>query len=278
MTGRSVDHAGRSALDALADAALFVIDELTPGDLLAAITPERLGARSGYAPSSVRYQLSRGAPKSKTTSAPAASVLPGAQPLPVVTRKRWAFDREHVLLIALRALAEHRRRVAETSVNRYLAALTAAGRDGDLGPLVAAIKADLDASTPGATEQGSALTSERVRSIAVAAADASADIARQLRLDQQQRLAQYLPVYDLAMAMTGRVLRDGISAGDLALQVSLLLEGIAQRRRFDPSVDERRALDAVLSIFQGLTRPADQPGSRGPVATFVAELGRGRPG
>lgn len=246
--------AARSALDALADAALHVIDELTPGDLLAAITPERLGDRSGYAPSSVRYQLSR-APREPVPRA-ATGAVAGADPLPIVARKRWAFDREHVLLIALAAAGEHSRANVVEAVSRYLDALTQAEQNKDLGPLAAAIQADLDASTPGATEQASAMTSARVRSIAVAAADGSPEIARELRAEQSARLDLYDPVYERALAITGRVLREGVSLRDLASHVSLLLEGVAQRRRFEPAVDERLVLDAVLAIFKGLTRPA----------------------
>ncbi len=263
----NLGSAARTGLEALADAALLVIDELSAGDLLAAITPERLGARSGYAASSVRYQLSRveraPAPQHQDeTTAEASRVTPPP-------RKRWAFDREHVLLIALSALAARQRQAAEESVARYLSALSELKATGDPRALAQAVQADLDIYTPGATADATALTSERVQSIAVAAADGSIEIARQLRRHQDERLHLYLPVYEHTLTLSGRVLRDGVTLLDLAKQVSFLLEGVAQRRRSEPALDESHVLRTVLAIFHGLTRPGNDTEALDPEAALV---------
>jgi ribosomal protein L28/DNA-binding transcriptional ArsR family regulator len=257
----------RSTLRVLSAATLAVIDELTAGDLLAAVTPERLGAQTGYAPSSIRYQLSRLRRDAEaTTDAHVSGAGTGS--------KRWAFDREHLLLVALEALAIRQQEAAQRSAELYLVALRELARTGEMTALGLAIQANLDAFTPGATENENISATERAWAVAVAAADGSVEVARRLRRAQADQVAEYHPVYELALEITGRTPRAGIDVGDIAQQINLFLEGVATRRRFEPALDESKILGSVLALFVGMTYSGDAADAPDAAAQLAADVRR----
>ncbi|MDQ8043093.1 MAG: hypothetical protein AAGC46_00385 [Solirubrobacteraceae bacterium] len=226
----------------LADAAMDVIDALDTGDLLAAVTPERLGQATGYAPSSIRYQLSR-------LQRDGSDTRDGGQ------QKRWAFDREHLLLFTLDALLERQLAAAERQAFVYLTALDEFERTGDPAAVARAVAEHLDALTPGATGDESDAAAERLWAVALVAADGSVEVARRLRRSQDGQIERYLPVHERALDLTGRMVRPGISLMTLARQTHVFIEGIATRRRFEPSVDASLTMSSVVAMFLGLTQP-----------------------
>lgn len=268
MTGPIQGTRERNTLGSLAEATLEVIDQLSAGDLLAAVTPERLGQATGYAPSSIRYQLSRLQREAETETG-------GAGVRPAAARTRWSFDREQLLLLALDALMFRQLEAAERLTETYLDALGTLEQTGDLTALGLAIKANLDTFTPGATGDEKAGATERVWAVALAAADGSKEVARRLRGTQDGQIERYLPVHELGLRLTNRELRPGVSLMGLAKQVNVFIEGVATRRRFEPTFDESLVLQSVLAIFYGHTRPVQDPGMPSPAEILATAAQRG---
>lgn len=241
------------------EAVIAIVEAATPGDVLASVTPEQIGGHSGYSASSVRYQLQRQA--SATNHQPPAP-------------KRWSFDRGRLLLATSDAVTARIREATERSVPRYLAALATLSRTGDLTELSAALTADLDEFSPGGSSDGSAGNTERTLLLLLAACDGDSALAAALRQAQSSRLALYEAVYELAMEVTGRELREGITVQQLTVQVNMLLEGVSMRRRFEPAIDQSVVLRAVLAIFWGLTRAIDDPDELEPAQRLAATARR----
>lgn len=238
----------RSAAEAIGDAAITAIDRLPWADLLAAITPERIGQLTGYSASSIRYRLNA------ATHDAARPIAPDA-PTPAGRPRGWRFDREQLFLMAVDAFAERLLAVSTTSRDRYVEALVQLERSGTLQPLAEALESELGDYAVGGSDEHTAAETERMFLLALAACDGSAEVGRRLRLVLAQRTEIYRPVYETALRISGRELRPGVALADIIDEIGLYLDGVTQRRRFEPTLPVQRSLETALAIFVSGTRP-----------------------
>jgi hypothetical protein len=232
-----------ATLAALNAAALQVIAEMPSGELLAAVTPERIGKLAGYSASSVRYQFARAWRATQPASEPGTS-----------TERGWAFDRQYLWLTLVDEIA---RRVLETArevAAVYIRAIDEAHRDGDLEPLKAAVLADLDAYAPGASEATTEL-SERAYLIALGTCEDSPAVARKLREAKAAEVAIYAEVYAYGLPLVGRCPKPGSSYASIAADLCLVYEGTALRRRYDPTLPVDDIVRPLHAMLWGLTEP-----------------------
>lgn len=238
----------RTAAEAIGDAAITAIDDLSWSELLAAITPERIGQLTGYSASSIRYRLN-------AATQDAAGALATDAPAPAGRPRGWRFDREQLFLMALDAFAARLLAVSAISRDRYLVALGELERTGSLAALGEALEANLSDYAVGGSDEHVAAETERMFLLAIAASDGSTEVARRLRRAVEDRGELFRPVYELALRITGRELREGHTVSDLIGEIGLYLDGVSHRRRFEPALGPARSLSTVLAIFVSLTKP-----------------------
>lgn len=225
---------------AIGDAALVAAGELSAGQLLAAVTPERIGELSGYSASSVRYRLN--------VSTRAEQQQPQPQPQKAQRGRGWAFDRELLLVRALEACT--RRTIADREAirARTLHAIDAL-QDGRVGPLEQALH---DAWAGLGPTQGFR-EARRLHLLAAAAHDESPAVARALRDLERERSETVRPLLARGLDVLGREPRPGI---DLAAVADAIGRQLASSAARNPSeVGERAALRAALGALLALTRP-----------------------
>lgn len=224
-----------------------MIDELPEAELLQAVTPERVGEKLGYSSSSVRYQFARLFSEGDDGAGSTAAAGRG---------QKWSFDRARLLELLVEEIEE---RVIETTLvvrDAYLRALDRAAAVGHLGPLVDAVIGDLDAYSPGATDDSTNL-SERANLLAVTACDRSSGIGRRLLRLRERELELYEPLYARGLILTGRRLQPGVTTLQIADAVAQLVEGATLVRRYRPSseADDRTTARGMLAVFVGMTEP-----------------------
>lgn len=225
-----------------------MIDELPEAELLQAVTPERVGEKLGYSSSSVRYQFAR-------LFSDAEGDVPGDSGLAGRSQK-WSFDRARLLELVVEEI-EHR--VIETTLvvrDAYVRALDRAAALGHLGPLFDAVVGDLDAYSPGATDDPTNL-SERANLLAVTACDRSSGVGRRLLRLRERELELYEPLYARGLIHTGRRVQSGVTTLHIADAVAQLIEGATLVRRYRPSseADDLTTARGMLAVFVGMTEP-----------------------
>ncbi|MBE2317364.1 hypothetical protein DVA67_015385 [Solirubrobacter sp. CPCC 204708] len=220
-----------STRERIVESALAVVDQMTFGELLAALTPERLAEDARWSPGTVRYQF-RAAEGS------------------------LSFDRGRLADALLDRFCERSRLEAQASVAGYVAAAEQLGA-GDLDSVAAAIESNMAAFRPGSAGT-EATAGERVHLLALAMCDAEPAVAARLRGLQQDVLDIFAPVYDALLAATGRRPAPGFTPRELAVVVNAFLEGLLLVHRYDTSLDPAVAARAVLRAFWALTVP-DEP-------------------
>lgn len=226
-------------------AAIELIDGFAASDLLAAITPERLGTATGYSASTVRYQL-------RQVSEGAAA---GGE------RRSWSFDREALLTVMAEEVFVQLRATTERSVGVYLAALEQLARAGNAQAFGEAIRRDMDAFSPGGDDDGTGGIAERARLLTVIACECSPELAQRVRAEHHRWIGMYAPVYDAVLRLSQRRMLPGLAQADLAQHVSGYLHGLSERRRFDPRLDHAQVARSVVAILFAFTEPL--PGSAG---------------
>lgn len=232
---------------AIGDAALVAAGELSAGQLLAAVTPERIGELAGYSASSVRYRLNtstRGAQQQQQTQRASAAGRRG---------KGWAFDRELLLVRALEACARRAVSDRESVRSRALLALDAL-EHGKVSPLEQALH---DAWAGLGPTQGFR-EARRLHLLAAAAHDDSPAVAGALRELERERSETVRPILARGLEVLGRQPRPGIDLDAVADAIGRQLASSAARNQSE--IGERAALRAALGVLLALTRPA--PGAR----------------
>lgn len=227
---------------AIGDAALIAAGELTAGQLLAAVTPERIGELAGYSASSVRYRLN--------VSTRSRQQQQQAQRTGAAGRgKGWAFDRELLLTRALEACT--RRAVADREAVRLRVfhALDAL-EQGKVSPLEQTLH---DAWAGLGPTQGFR-EARRLHLLAAAAHDESPSVARALRDFERERSETVRPVLARGLEVLGREPRPGIELDAVADAIGRQLASSAARTQSE--IGERAALRAALGVLLALTRPA----------------------
>lgn len=228
---------------AIGDAALIAAGELTAGQLLAAVTPERIGELAGYSASSVRYRLNASTRAGQQQQQPQRAPVSGAR------GKGWAFDRELLLARALEACT--RRVVADRDTVRARAihALDAL-EQGQVSLLEQALH---DAWAGLGPTQGFR-EARRLHLLAAAAHDGSPAVARALRDFERERSATIRPILARGLEVLGREPRPGIDLDAVADAIGRQLASSAARTQSE--IGERAALRAALGVLLALTRPA----------------------
>lgn len=242
---------------AIGDAALIAAGELSAGQLLAAVTPERIGELAGYSASSVRYRLNVSSRAGQQQQ----------QPPPGAARGRgWAFDRELLLARALEACT--RRAIADREAVQLRAfhALDAL-EQGQVSPLEQALH---DAWAGLGPTQGYR-EARRLHLLAAAAHEDSPAVSRALRDFERERSITVRPILSRVFVLLGREPRPGITLDGVADAIGRQLASSAARTQSE--VGERAALRAALGVLLALTRPAADARPSRAVRQLVATHG-----
>jgi AcrR family transcriptional regulator len=221
-----------SARDAIAAAALGLIGDADAGDLLRALTPERLAHQSGRSASTVRYHFGGEDGEGSGT---------------------YAFQRRDLALAVLAAALEERVAATDTSTPAYHAAAERLAEERDLGALLVAMSENLAPFIPGPSGEDAAAR-ERVHHIGLAICDTDAAAARLLREARSRQVDVFLPVYRALLAATGRELVPGRTLRELDDAIFALLDGHLMRLRFDPGAPGDAVNAAAIAIFAAFTR------------------------
>ncbi len=244
---------------AIGEATITAVHGLAPAQLLSAVTPERIGELTGYSASSVRYRLNvaanRHAPHKDPRNGQAG-------------QRGWSFDREALLITALRAYRLRMQAVLAETAERYSAAV-ATLEAGDMSALEAALEATVDSASPAAE----ALTrdGERLYLLALAACDASPTVAQVLHEIEDDRREHLRTLTTRGLRVLGREPRDHATVDAISDTVHHYLHGLAARRRFHRAADQGAVLPTVLAIVFAFTQPAT--GAAGVVADALRDFG-----
>lgn len=226
------DQRSISARDQIASAALRLIGEADAGDLLRALTPERLAEASGRSASTVRYHFGGEDAHGGGT---------------------YAFQRRDLALAVLENALEGRVDSSGESTGAYHGAVDGLIDAEDLSAVFAAIADNLGPFIPGPSG-AEAAARERVHHLGLAICDTDATAARLLRDARTRQVAVFLPVYRAVLLATGRELMPGHTVEGLADAIFALLDGHLLRLRFDPGADPSGINASVLAIFASFTR------------------------
>lgn len=232
------DQRSPTAREQIAEAALRLIGEADAGDLLRALTPERLAEVSGRSASTIRYHFGGEDAHGGGT---------------------YAFQRRDLALAVLATALEGRVASSDASTDGYHGAVDGLADARDLGGVFGAIADNLAPFIPGPSG-AEAAARERVHHLGLAICDTDAAAARMLRDARARQIALFVPVYRAAMVATDRELAPGHTIEGLADAVFALLDGHLLRLRFDPGADPAGIDASVLAIFASFTRPRDGTG------------------
>ncbi|MEV4421580.1 hypothetical protein AB0L40_16590 [Patulibacter sp. NPDC049589] len=227
------DPASPTARDEIATAAIRLIGDADAGDLLRALTPERLAQASDRSASSVRYHFGGDDSSGSGT---------------------YAFQRRDLALAILAVAAAARVAAAEEATAGYHAAALGLRDDVDMQGLYAAIADGLLPFLPGPAG-AQAAAQERVHHLGLAICDTDASAARLLREAREQQVATFVPATHAALLATDREMVPGRTVEELGDTVCALLDGHLQRLRYDPGAPSDGVNAAVVSIFATFTRP-----------------------
>jgi AcrR family transcriptional regulator len=226
------DQRPPTAREQIADAALGLIGDADTGDLLRALTPERLAQASGRSASTVRYHFGGEAADGSGT---------------------YAFQRRDLALAVVEVALEGRIAASESSTVAYHEAAQDLPDAPDLESVFRAIADNLVRFIPGPSGAAAAAR-ERVHHLALAICDTDAAAARLLRDARARQIEAFLPVYRAILAATGRELAPGATLEGIADAVFAILDGHLLRLRFDPGAPADGVNAAVLAIFAASTR------------------------
>lgn len=226
------DQRSPTARDHIAAAAVALIGDADAGDLLRALTPERLAAASGRSASTVRYHFGGEDEEGGGT---------------------YAFQRRDLALAVLATALEGRVATSESAMGGYHAAVAGLSEAEDLGAIYDAIAENLAPFQPGPSGAAAAAR-ERIHHLGLAISDTDAVAARMLREARTRQLETFLPVFRAVLLETDREVVPGRTIEELADAVFALLDGHLLRLRFDPGASGDGINAAALAIFATLTR------------------------
>lgn len=233
------DQRSLTAREQIAEAALRLIGEADAGDLLRALTPERLAEVSGRSASTVRYHFGGEDAHGGGT---------------------YAFQRRDLALAILASALDGRVASSDASTAGYHGAVEGLADAEDLEAVFTAIADNLGPFIPGPAG-AEAAARERVHHLGLAICDTDASAARMLRDARARQVAVFLPVYRQALVATDRELSPGHTLEALADAVFAILDGHLLRLRFDPGADPDGINASVVAIFAAFTRPRGGRGS-----------------
>ncbi len=251
----------------IGDALIDLIDGLSPAELLGSVTPERLGEAAGFSASSVRYRLSQ-VRRLQTE---------GDDSDDESSSGTWSFDRALLWEVLVDALFARLFAVSRDSLEAYMALLQSSVERGDIELFTQALTQDIQAFSPGGTLSDAGGGAERARLLALTACEGSPTLTRLIRDRYREWLVIYEPAYELLLRITGRRLRPGTTIQELADPVSMFLQGVSERRRFDRALDNEGLLRAFLALVCAWTEPIDGNGPDDPVQALIDRFGQPSP-
>lgn len=232
------DERSPSAREQITAAALRLIGDADAGDLLRALTPQRIAVESACSASTVRYHFGG------DTAAGGGT---------------YAFQRRNLALALLEAALNARIAAGERSSQPLIGAAEQVPRRGDLEGVQAAIADALLPFLPGPSGDDAA-AGERVHHLGLAICDTDATAARMLRDARRDQVAISRAFSTALLRATDREMTPGRSLEELADAVVTLLDGHLQRLRFDPGAPLDGVQAAVTAIFATFTRARGGPG------------------
>lgn len=227
------DQRTPSARDQIAEAAVELIGDADAGDLLRALTPERLAEASGRSASTVRYHFG-------------GQDAGGAG--------TYAFQRRDLALTILGAALEARVTTTEASTRSYEQAVAGLAEADDLSGIHDAIAEHLAPFLPGPSG-ATAAAGERILHLGLAMCDTDATAARMLRDARARQVEALIPIVRIALSAVGREPAPDRSVGQLADAMLSILDGHLLRLRFDPGTPADGINAAVVAIFATFSRP-----------------------
>jgi hypothetical protein len=174
---------------------------------------------------------------------------------------------EELLLQACAQIVE----AAEDAVVGYLEAADAVAASGDLAEVARAMAKDLAQYQPGSVDP-LIDARERLYFTAVALCDDESAVAKKLRKTMERVADGWVPVYKRFLEVSRRRMVQGYEERDLAVLVSMLLDGETLRYRFSGNLDFEKVFAAVIRLFWAFTAPID-----GDDPDVVGELTRDLP-
>jgi AcrR family transcriptional regulator len=227
------DRRAPTARDQIADAAVALIGDADAGDLLRALTPERLAAASGRSASTVRYHFG------------GEDAAGGGT---------YAFQRRDLALAVLAAALDGRVASTASSTGSYRDAVTGLSEARDLQAFYDAITEHIAPFLPGPSGAAAA-AGERIHHLGLAICDTDAAAARLLRDARSRQVEVILPVVRDVLRETGREPVPGRTVEELTDTVLALLDGHLLRLRFAPGTPSDAIDAAVVAMFATFTQP-----------------------
>lgn len=226
------DQRSPTAREQIAAAALALIGDADAGDLLRALTPERLAAASGRSASTVRYHFGGEDAEGGGT---------------------YAFQRRDLALAVLATSLDGRVATTEASTDGYHEAIGGLSEATDLDVVYEAIAANLAPFLPGPSGAAAA-AGERIHHLGLAICDTDAAAARMLREARSRQVDTFVPIIRAVLLETDREMAPGRTIEELADATFALLDGHLLRLRFDPGSPADGINAAVVAIFASFTR------------------------
>lgn len=230
----------RSARSSITEAALEMVGEAELDDLVRVLTPERLANVGDWAPSTVRYHFG------------GRSIDGGPRDL--------GFRRRELAVEVVRLAVERAERATLEAVERWDDALAEPEGSGDVTTLVAVMNENLARFVPGGSAEDSG-SRDRAYYLALAVADDDPEIARLLRDSRARQIQAWAPALVTYVRATGRRLRPGRSAEELAAALYAVVDGQLVRLRTEPASAPSWFADLLLTVIDAFTEPGASPAS-----------------
>jgi hypothetical protein len=168
------------------------------------------------------------------------------------------FDRDALVNELVDRACDRVANLAQTSARRYVLAAQELVDSQSAEPVHDAIAADMASYRPGGEElAGDA--GARVYYLAVAMCDLDKELAGKLRATDTVTDGTFIGVYEEFLELTGREPIEGYETRDLALLISMLLNGEEIRYRYKNTLPAEMLSDAVMRIFWAFTVPCGAP-------------------
>lgn len=219
----------------IVEAAIAAIRGADISQFLAFTTPEDLATTAGVSAGTVRYQFRSGL----------RADGPETQSL--------AFDRERLGLEILDRVLKTIRITVEHNAAIYENVASALPNLQDLERVLIAIISDLNSYASEALEPIDQTVQERTILLVLACCDKNPKLASLLLDHQTVNTARHVKVYEAFLKQTSRQMVEHTSSAQLADLITMLLDGAAQRRRYDPDFDMTVVARAVIRIFWSFT-------------------------
>jgi hypothetical protein len=224
----------------LVDAAFRAVAEASLTDLLAFLSPKTIAERA-------RELMETDA--RSDDRAPSAPTVAYHFHVAGTSRK---FDRQTLVDTLIDRACEQVADAARSAAEEYLRAADALAAGHDLDSVYQAVEHDIDMYRPGLVDR-SVDARERLFFTAMATCDDGGHAAERLRETDARVETIFVGVYERFLMLTGRRVVSGYTTRELAILVSMLLNGEAMRYRYGNSLRASQVTRAIMRIFWAFT-------------------------